>query len=226
MKLEDFGIDPETLRHNAVLTAAEGRFLAVLWTDHIGRENSLSAELLAIRFAGKMTGRNITMNLCAISHWKREVRKMQNHLLGSHKKVPVLSKAGSGGGYWIAESDFEFEEFYATFRKRGLTGLIKATRGKQAALVEMVEQLTFEFDDLVDAAGIVPPIRPRKPQGNVAAQMVDRFLEKMLSDPEKHTADLKKISEKFGAVLFSKVQMKALKEKLRELDEIVRPVEV
>lgn len=235
MKLEDLGINSKMGYHNRTLTRAENCFLGLLWIDHAGEDNKISADELAILFSAALEGRSVSPNGAIIlaeayrKHnrrildlLKRDVRRMQNHLLTQHENTPILSKAGNGGGYWIADSEEEAERFYDSFRQRGLTGLIKASRGKKAVMVEMMTQLSFEFEDLVDRSGV----RNQKPGvgkdgASTAMAVVDAFLEKMLSNPEKYTEDLKKIGQKFGSILMPKEQVAAMQHKAQELQEIL-----
>lgn len=227
MRIEALGYNPKTGYHNAVMTHTETVFLGCLWPEHVGRAYSMSGNDLAISFAEGMSGRDISQDPKIIEDVKRDVRHLQNHFLREHRKTPILSAAGNGGGYWIAESEEEAEAFYAAFRQRGLTGLVKASRGKQAVLVDMMQQLSFEFDDLLDASGVVlPPVMPRVKKGTLPVQLVDRFLEKMLSDPERFQDDLIRLQKKFGAVLFSKLQARALKQKVAELGDMLGGVEI
>ncbi len=218
MKLEDYGIDPKTKYHNQRLTFAEYKFVSFMWTDHVGEENKISAVRLAILFAGVMIGIEIMRVPKLMAQWKRNVRHMHNHLLTSHQRIPILSKAGNDGGYWIAETDAEAADFYHTFRKRGMTGLVKASRGKQAVMVEMMQQLSFEFEDLADKTGIEMPKQSKKTTVPVA--VVDRFLGKMLEEPEKHAEGLRKISEKYGSVLLPKSHVRQMQAKTDELQKM------
>ena len=238
MKLEDLGINSRTGYHNQTLTHAENCFLGLLWIDHVGKENKICADELAILFVAAREGRTIPEEQMAafvkgyrmfsarrLNLLKRDVRRMQNHLLTQHENTPILSKAGNGGGYWIADSEEEAEKFYDSFRQRGLTGLVKASRGKKAVMVEMMTQLSFEFEDLIDqASGYAEKLRPDKSprQGApTAIAVVDAFLGKMLSNPERYTEDLKKIGQKFGSVLLPKKQVAAMQHKAAELQEIL-----
>ena len=233
MKLEDLGIDSKTGHHNKVLTRAENCFLGLLWIDHAGEDNKISADELAILFTAALEGRSISPeaatllakeyrrhNRRILDLLKRDVRRMQNHLLTQHENTPVLSKAGNGGGYWIADSEEEAEKFYDSFRQRGLTGLVKASRGKKAVMVEMMTQLSFEFEDLVDKTGYT--WQPGEKIGAPTAMaVVDAFLEKMLSNPERYTEDLKKIGQKFGSILMPKEQVAVMQAKAQELQAIL-----
>ena len=220
MKLEDLGFDIKTGHHDHRLTRPESVFVGILWVDHVGDDNKISADDLAERYAfgmgfwldPKLSSRRI------VEHWKREVRYMHNHLLMKHSKIPIMSKAGNGGGYWIAETEGEADEFYRTFRERGMTGLVKASRGKQSAMVEAVEQIAFEFEDMVDRTEGIAKAIPRK-KGAMAPEIVDSLLAKMSMEPEKFAGNLRKIREKFfsGAVVLEKERLVEMQEKARDV---------
>ena len=240
MKLEDLGIDSKTGLHNKVLTHAENCFLGLLWIDHAGKDNKISADELAILFSAALEGRIIPPDCMpaqlksyrqfargSLDLLKRDVRRMQNHLLTQHENTPILSKAGNGGGYWIADSEEEAERFYDSFRQRGLTGLVKASRGKKAVMVEMMTQLSFEFENLVDKSDFrLPTSDFRRPGAPTAMAVVDAFLGKMLSNPERYTEDLRKIGQKFGSVLLPKAQVAAMQHKAQELQTILSELTV
>ena len=236
MKLEDLGIDSKTGHHNRTLTHAENCFLGLLWIDHVGEDNKIGADELAIRFHYALDDRMISERelLIMLEEWrrarrgldllKRDVRRMHNHLLTQHEHTPILSKAGYGGGYWVADSEEEAARFYDTFRQRGLTGLIKASRGRKAVMVEMMTQLSFEFEDLIDKREGTEAQRHRGTKGDgapAAIAVVDAFLERMLRNPERYSADLRKIGAKFGSVLLPKAQVSAMQAKAAELQEIL-----
>lgn len=232
MNKKDLGYDPKTGRHSQSLTETENRFLAILWTNHADKNNKISATELAVRFDCAMHGfepdpKSLpgmikhALNRKEVELKKRMVRRIQLHLLRMHDNIPVLSKAGIGGGYWIESDEEEAKAFYDSFRKRGLTGLIKAARGKKSVLVDMVKQLSFEFEDLVDLSN-ESALRARKPAGSSApVAVVDAFLEKMLKDPERFSDDLEKIGRKFGSVLLPKARVSEMQKKAAELQELV-----
>ena len=226
MKAEDLGINVKTGYHDRRLTPFESRFVGILWAGHVGQVNTAPADVLAIRF---FTGRSVeeahlylgqSFDRKTLEEWKRDIRRLQNHLLEDHDNIPVYSKSGIGGGYWIAESEEEGAAFYDTFRKRGMTGLVKASRGKQAALVDMVKQLSFEFEELVDQGGFTGHVRPRA-EMPTPIEVVDAFLERMLHNPEKFADGLRKIGKKYGSVLLPREQVVAMKVKAAELQEMV-----
>lgn len=230
MKLEDLGIDPKNMRHDKRLTTIENRFLNILWTDFVGESNKISAEELAMRFDCAKEGiqfdpdqlafllRNFRRQPC-FDIKKREVRRIYNHLLVCHDNIPILSKAGWGGGYWMSGSKQESANFYNTFRKRGMTGLVKAARGKKSILVDMMQQLSFEFEDL--SMQIIGVDAREAADSNAAIAVVDSFLDRMLQNPERFSAGLQKLSKKYGSILLDKTQVQAMKAKASELSRLV-----
>lgn len=237
--MSDLGVDSKTGRHNKTLTFAESTFLGLLWIDHVGEKNKISAEYLAVEFYYAMNDvalsrqdiKNVVTNYRKslrreLDMLKRTVRWMHNHLLTQHDHTPILSQAGVGGGYWVADSEEEADRFYDTFRQRGLTGLVKASRGKQSVMIEMMTQLSFEFGDLVDKTmGAKNPVKRKKTvtvaRAPAAIAVVDAFLGKMLRNPEQYSEDLKKIGQKFGSILLPKTQVSAMQAKAAELTQIL-----
>jgi len=221
MRLEDFGYDPDTGYHDKRLTRAESIFVGLLWGDHEGKDNKIPAIGLAVKFALEFEGHIIFPEekpMKELEHWKRQIRYMQTHILEKHDNIPVFSKAGIEGGYWIAEDEEESEEYYYTMRKRGLRGLVKATRGKRAAAVEAVEQLAFEFDDLMDKTTEIARDIPR-PGSQMAPEIVDMLLAKMTGDPEKFASNLRKIREKYfsGGVLLERKRLEEMQAKVSDV---------
>jgi len=239
MKAEDLGFNTETGTHSAVLTRAESVFVGILWLDHVGSENKISAHDLAVRFdvginhpsaeldsegvfwETRPNGeRGILSCKINIEDVKRDVRDFQNHLLFKHDKLPVYSKSGPNGGYWIGATAGEGDAFFETFRQRGMTGMFKATRGKKAGMVDMMQQLTFEFDELVDNTPYAGFVR-RRVSDPTPIDVVDAFLERMMSNPEKFADGLRKIGKKYGGVLLPKEQLAALQAKTDELSALM-----
>ena len=224
MKAEDMGIDPHNGEHTRDMTKAETTMMGVL-SRHVGKYNKIPAEDLAVQWREYMDYLQDTYSAYhrLIEGWKRDVRSMVNHLVIDHDQ-PILSKAGSTGGYWIAENQAEVEEFYETFRRRAMTGLTKAARGKQAVLADMVKQLTFEFDELKTAKpALTTKIKPiaHEPAPVV---MVSTFLDKMTREPEKYANELRLLRDKFGKVLLPREmfgEIQSLSHKLSGLLEKV-----
>lgn len=222
MRKKDLGIDLKTGRHDQRLTHAESMFLGILWVDHVGKENKISAGNLAATFA-KTLGHEWKPDAVPpwyyewLAKWKRKIRALQNHLLIEHKNCPVFSQSGIHGGYWIGTEE-EGKAFYDSFRQRGHTGLTKAARGKQAVLVEMVEQISFQFDDLEDRAGTPVITIDGRP---TPIAVVDAMIGKMMRDPERFRDDLLRLGQKFGSVLLPKARAREIETTARKLQELV-----
>lgn len=215
MKSEDLGFDRKTGRHDAGLTYTEDKFVEILWEDHMGFDNRISADDLTQEFIFKPEDKPIALS--QLEYGKRGVRRMHNHLLIYHDNIPILSRAGIQGGYWFAQNKLEASLFYDTFRKRGMTGLLKASRGKQSVMVDIVEQLSFQFDDLIDKTSTQYP-RSRE---FMSIKVLDAFLERMTRDPEKFADGLRKLGKKYGSVLLPRDQVTAMRAKARELQQMV-----
>jgi len=215
MKSEDLGFDPKTGRHDAQLTYAEDKFVQILWENHTGWENRISADNLAQKFAVALDDKPIPFP--QLEYWKRNIRRIHNHLLQYHDNLPILSRAGIKGGYWFAQNKLEAAMFYDTFRKRGMTGLLKASRGKQSVMVDIVEQLSLQFEDMVDKTSTRYP-RSRE---LMSIKILDAFLARMMQNPEKFADGLRKIGRKYGSVLLPREQVAAMRAKARELQQMV-----
>lgn len=229
MERVDLGYDQKTGRHVSLMTTAEARFLSIFWGCHEGRDRAISGDALGACLMRAM-GRNEYLPVHArerYGEWmrrhdpkgldeaKRDARTLQNHLLTVHDRISILSAAGPGGGYWISEDAAEAESFYATFRARGLTGLLKAARGKRAILADIVQQLTFEFERQEDFAGA---------SGGTAVEIVDRFLSEMTARPEKYADDLRRLSRKHSGILLPPEKAAALRKITAELSEMIAEV--
>jgi len=107
---------------------------------------------------------------------------------------------------------------YDGFRKSGLKGRGKASRGKKAVMADMVSQLSFDFE--MEDRTKLAPVRPGS-DVSLPVRVVDQFLERMLADPEKFAGDIRRLSQKFGGVLFSSAEVRTLRHKVAELSDLV-----
>jgi hypothetical protein len=183
------------------LTRAESAFLGILWVDHVGRDNALSANHFALLYRARL---HLTDTLEQV---KREIRETQNHLI-IHHDIPVYSASGTGGGYWIGEEQ-DAGAFYEAFRERGLTGLTKASRGRRSGMVDAVVQLSFRWRELVTKAGL-QPAADEDGDINAPIQVVDAVLKELLKNPEKFSQGLRMLGEKYGSVLVPRDRYEAI----------------
>lgn len=239
MKLEDYGYSVKTMQHDRRLTKAESAFLGILWEDHLGKENKIPGRELAIEYAYCMEGKRLDAegpddthdaegsdDTKEIEQWGRDVRHMQTHFIEEHDNIPVYSKSGIRGGYWIAANEDEGDEYYYPMRQRGVRGIRKATRGKKASMVEAVTQLAFDFNfDEIEGDGGIRAI-PQKAK-NTAPEIVDALLDTMTQNPERFSGRLERLREKYfsGGVLLGKDRLAEMRAKTRELSEMVAGLE-
>jgi len=221
MRAEDMGINPDTGSHSTAFSEAEAAMMAAL-ADHIGKEEKISAPDLALKFRQEMNYLEVSYGerQRKIGMWKRDVRYLVNHLVIDHDQA-IMSKAGTQGGYWIAANKSEMDQFYSSFRKRGMTGLVKASRGKKAVMVSMVKQLAFEWEDL---KGIKPAlVRPYEYE-SAPMSVVTTFLDKMTRSPEKFDHEIRLLRDKFGKVLMPKEDFSRIQRLSRELAGVLERV--
>ncbi len=235
MNLENLGYNPDTGIHSIKLTPYESTFLGLLWVDHVGKENRISANALATLLHYTLDGIRIDedsfddlvkeiakKHSSTLGKWKRDLRHLHNHLLIRHPNIPLFSSAGYHNGYFIGATKAEADEFYDTFRMRGMTGLIKASRGKKAVLADMVKQLTFEFENMSGES----PGTPLPGDQSVHIEVVDALLEKMTREPERFAGELRRLGKKFGSVLLPKDQVRAMMTKADELRKLMAEIGV
>jgi len=220
MKSEDLGFNPEHTQHDPDLTDVEDTLLTILLKDHVGAERKIGATELALYFHEEMIGERVSHKDFELMKeaWKREVRYMVNHLVIDHDQ-PILSKAGNEGGYWIAENEAEVEEFYETFRRRAMTGLTKAARGRKAVLAKTINQLALEFDDL--QAERPAYVRPHLDTSSTPLILVVSLIDKMTREPEKFGKDIEILRQKFGKVFMPKQMFEEIRATSAKLQELV-----
>jgi len=219
MKAEDLGYNPETGSHSAEFSAAEAAMMGIL-ADHIGKKDRISADHLAWHFYIE-TAEDEDDKDFRLEPWKRTVRYMVNHLVIDHDQG-ILAKAGIGGGYWLAGNAQEAEEFYNTYRKRGITGITKAARGKKNVMVSIVKQLAFDWEEL-QGAERPAMVRPYDYESAPLAVMTS-FLDKITREPEKFEHEIRILRDKFGKVLMPREDFIKIQTLSRELSGLLERV--
>lgn len=210
------GIHPDG-RHDTVLTVAERRCIDTL-KDRVGMENAIPAGSLAGMVIGSESPSMAT----------RKLRQLINHLIINHD-IPIICQAGIGGGYWLPGSADEVEHFHAAFRKRAMTGLIKACRGKKAAFVDLVTQLTIEFDQETNPTGQSPALERLKlvPDPDpipASVQVITAQLRRYHDEPEKFAAEIRQIQRDFGEVLIPRDRLRRIKRATARLQDLLKDV--
>lgn len=203
--------------HVSELTAAERRCIDTL-QHHVGSDNPAPAYYLADHVIGGASPSRST----------RQLRQLVNHLIINHD-IPIICQAGLGGGYWLPGSKAEVEHFHQAFRKRAMTGLVKACRGKKAAFVEMVTQLTIEFDQESGQEAQAPAMERLKliPDADpipASVQVITAQLKRYHQEPEKFAAEIRQIQKDFGEVLIPRDRLRRIKRATQRLQHLLADV--
>lgn len=144
---------------------------------------------------------------------KRRVRTAVNRLIIVHG-VPIMCRAGTGGGYYLPATTADVEENHGAFHKRAMTGLIKASRGRKAAYADAMVQLTLGFESEAEAyremvTGTSAPAEVGPPAW---VSVVSGLLQQVKGDPARYAAEIKRIQDEFGDIF---VRRERLRESLR-----------
>ncbi len=215
MKDTDLGFDRVTLAHNMTLTPLEGDCIEAMRRRGEGAAAAMSAgDLAAILGLKDEPGGD---------EGKRNLRKLINHLIMTHK-LPIICQAGCGGGYYLTGAPEETEQFYRTFIARGKTGLFKASCGRRAAYVDIAYQYTLGFDEPVTA--------PAKKQQQFAlddgppvwVQVVSKCLDRAAADPDRYAAEISALQKKYGDIFVPREKVRQLREKTAEFQRLLREI--
>ena len=214
MKESDLGIYEG--KHDEKLTPVESCALEILEDRGKGSGAAISAREFA-------TDLNRESDL-DMGQKQRDVRKLVNHLIMTHG-IPIICQAGPGGGYYIAACEAEVTRFYTTFHRRAMTGLVKASRGKKSAFVDIATQLVLGFDSPETQASVER--LQLTPEGNSVpawVSMVTQFLDRLTGNPEKYAAEIRNIQEQYGDIFVPREKVRMLKEKTAEFQRLLREI--
>ena len=205
MKEEDLGITKNG--HVRQMTALENHCLECL-ADRVGAEQRISQHALALR----------------VGVSKRDLRRLLNHLIISHE-IPIMCRAGNGGGHYFPASEGEVAQFYEEFHKRAMTGLMKASRGKKSAFVELVAQLSFGFDgqeakEAIEALKLTPDSDPVP----AFVGVVTRCLDRISAEPQRYAAEIRKLQQTYGDIFVPRDKLRMLREKASEFQWLLQEI--
>jgi len=217
---QSFGGEPghEGSPHQATLTDLEKKCVDTLEARGRGIDCAYPARDLAYRLNLDV---DESGDLQTEDYAKRNLRELINHLIISHN-IPIICRAGPGGGYFLPDSEAEVEEFYRSFHRRAMTGLVKASRGKKAAFVDIVGQLSFAFDSAEGAAAIERlSLTPDADPVPAWVQLVTRFLDKISAEPDRYAAEIRRIQGAYGDIFVPLETVRELKSKTAELQDLL-----
>lgn len=159
--------------------------------NHKGAENVIAGKKLA----------NL-VELC-----ERRLRERINHLIIEHL-IPIGTCARHKySGYFLIATKEERLEFRNTFRKRGITGLIKAARVDKSSLLETSLQLTLDHY-----------LTGEKIPGFGAA--MSKMLGIIRSDPEKYADEINAFQADAAPLLVDRARMAEINQKSKELQRL------
>jgi len=213
MREADLGIGKDG-KHDSNLTTIEAACLDTLQELGQGAKAAISAKGLASFIGLTKEGQEDEQGM-------RSLRELVNHLVITHR-LPILSAAGGGGGYFLAGTEAEVEKFYRTFHRRAMTGLLKASRGKKAAFVDIMHQLTLGFDE-PEAKEALEKLRLVPDSDPVPAwiQLVTKALDRLTLEPQKYADQIREIQVKYGDIFIPRDTVRELKKKTADLQELL-----
>lgn len=207
----ELGITGET--HNKALTALEGMCLGMLEANAKGRDAAMSADDLALCLFSRSTDTE-----------KRNVRHLVNHLIISHK-LPIMSAAGPGGGYFLPLTKGEEEQVYNNRRKRAMTGLLKMSRGRKGAYVDNIEQLSFWFDE-PEGAAVLERLKISRDRDPVPVwlKLVTRYLDRLDRDPQKYAVYIEQLQRQFSSIFLPRALLDQLRTQAEGQVELLKRI--
>jgi hypothetical protein len=212
MTYAELGIDKKTGVHSPELTGTESICVRILQERGTGRIAAIPAAQLAtsLFLNGEMG--------------KRGLRTLINHLIMTHA-IPIMCEAGPGGGYYLAGDTIETARFKETFRRRAMTGLVKASRGSKAAYVDLMYQYTLGFDDPTTQR-VIEKLR-LLPEENTApawVQLVTKLLDRISADPQAYAAEIRRIQATYGEIFVPREKVTILKQKTAEFQKLLSEI--
>lgn len=157
---------------------------------------------------------------------KRAVRKIINALIIRHR-MPICCEAGPGGGYYLPAADDEIEANHRRFRRRAMTGLMKASRARSSAYADSVIQLSFGYDGPegreIRARHRLPEPDPKAPP--LWIHVVTRMLDRLKDDPDRYARELRHLQERYGELMVPRRRVRQLKSLAGALKTVVERLE-
>jgi len=203
MREEDIGIVNN--RHHPGLTALESRCLDILQERGQGVASAIPARVLS-----DILGED-----------PRDLRYLINHLIITHE-IPIICKAGNNGGYFLPESESEVTQFYRSYHKRAMTGLVKASRGRKASFVEIVAQLSLGFDE-PDTRDALERLRLTPDEDPVPAwvQVVTKLLDRLSADPQHYADEIRAIQDTYGDIFIPREKVRRLRQETAKFQKFL-----
>jgi len=123
---------------------------------------------------------------------QRRLRGIINHLILTHA-VPILSSTQrSVSGYYLCREKNEVQRFNRAFKKRAITGLLKAASVNRSSLLEVANRLAFDYYR-------VQTKKSEKIPG--MTKVVNRYLQHIKANPKLYQREIQQLKEDFQRIL-------------------------
>ena len=122
---------------------------------------------------------------------QRHLRGIINHLILTHS-VPVLSSTQRRvSGYYLCREKEEVHRFNRAFKRRAVTGLLKAASVNRSSLLEVANRLAFDYYQAHSAES-------KKIPGMV--NVVCRYLRHIKKNPKLYQKEIRQLKEDFQRI--------------------------
>ena len=188
-----------------------------------GRAGKLSSEQLAMELYSRRWETHSpswTEEKARIESCKRLVRRSVNSLVIRHG-ISIMCEPGTGGGYFLPATPMDVESNHHRFHRRAMTGLVKAARSRKSAYADAVVQLSIGFEEEIARLneGFAQPGDDEGPPAWV--EVVTRLLDRVKGDPDKYSAEIRKIQDQYGDIFVRRDQVAKIKELSNELNRVL-----
>ena len=177
------------------LTRLESAALRIL-QQHNGYENAISGPALA---------KKLKVNC-------RKVREIINHLIIDHLLPVASSTHPHHAGYFLVATPAEAKQFYLAFRKRGITGLMKAARMEKTTLLEMSLQLSFDQYQDDEEGQKIPGA------GEAAAKLLKLFLK----NKKLYSKEIAALGDQAAPLLIDREKIKKINAAAKRQEEAAK----
>lgn len=122
---------------------------------------------------------------------QRRLRGIINHLILTHS-VPILSSTQRRvSGYYLCREKEEVHRFNRAFKRRAVTGLLKAASVNKSSLLEVANRLAFDYyrahsHDTEKVPGMF--------------NVVSRYLQHIRENPELYQKEIRQLKEDFQII--------------------------
>lgn len=123
---------------------------------------------------------------------ERRLRGIINHLILTHS-IPILSSTQRRvSGYYLCRDKDEVHRFNRAFKKRAITGLLKAASVNSSSLLEVANRLALDYYRSHST-------KSQKVPG--MARVVSRYLEHIKKNPRLYQEEIGQLRKVFQGIL-------------------------